>query len=51
MQLCRRGRKIFSSNSKKQNRLHSSNFSRCRMKLNNKSLCYRKHKWILIDIR
>nr|DAF65968.1 MAG TPA: hypothetical protein [Caudoviricetes sp.] len=50
-QLCKRDRKNKLDNSKNQNRQHNSNFSRCRTKLNNRNLCCRKHRWILIDIK
>nr|DAJ73223.1 MAG TPA: hypothetical protein [Caudoviricetes sp.] len=51
LRICRPGRSRYSSSSRKQKLSSNSSYSRCRMNLSSKSLCYRKLRWIFRDIR
>lgn len=51
LKICRPDRSRYSSSSRKQKLSSSSSYSRCRMSLSSKSLCYRKLRWIFRDIR
>lgn len=51
LRICRPGRNRYSSSSRKQKLSSNSSYSRCRMNLSSKSLCYRKLRWIFRDIR
>lgn len=51
LRICRLGRSRCSNSSRKQKHNSNSSYSRCRMKLNSKNLCYRKLRWIFRDIR
>lgn len=51
LRICRLDRSRCSNSSRKQKLNNNSSYSRCRMKLSSKSLCYRKLRWIFRDIR
>nr|DAT27194.1 MAG TPA: hypothetical protein [Caudoviricetes sp.] len=51
LRTCRPDRSRCSNSSRKQRLSSNSSYSRCRMKLSSKNLCYRRLKWIFRDIR
>lgn len=51
LRICRLDRNRYSNSSKRQKLSSNSSYSRCRMNLSSKNLCYRKLRWIFRDIR